>query len=559
MSSSSGDSGPRASWRRWINQTTIGCTILVLTVIGSLYQIATAAREAAPKGKTVVRISHWQLEAGYRDALQWAIDEYEKIHPDVHIEQVGITEKIYGQWLNCQLISNEAPDLAEMGMTNRAQDDSYTLRYFQPLSEVVAQPNKYNEGTELDGVSWKESFVDGMRGGYRPQLLEYYSIPTTMYTTRMYVNVGLLEEATGSRELPKTFGQYLDACRKLEELAESTGRKIIPASSCYRMDDWMILTKYRTGFTTKFEKDLDTDLDGLITNLETYVGYMNGYVSFQSPEVIAYYEAMQAMADTLGKGYAAVDRQQAQFRFNQGQTAFLVTGSWDAAGLKRRFDKLGWTLAVMDNPLPAKGERWGELMSGPSNEASLGGGGNYGVYKFSQNKEIATDFLKFITSQKINAEFNARALWLPITIGADVPDLLKPFIPRAEGFIAKIDMKIGSEVANRLTGQETLMFNREISYDQLARVVDETIRDPKIGGDRAFAMEYDRLMTESRSHERVLANMSAQILLNGNVSTGVGGIEEKYRKALIQHVRKNNGQETQHKFEQLRGRPIPSL
>ncbi len=200
------DSESRVGWRRWLNQTTIGFTVLAITVVASLVQITLAAREAAPKGKTVLRIAHWQLEAGYRDALQWTIDEYAKVRPDVHIEQVGITEKIYGQWLNCQLISNEAPDLAEMGMTNRAQDDSYTLRYFEPMSEVVAQPNKYNVGTELEGVAWKESFVDGMRGGYRPQLLEYYSIPTTMYTTRMYVNVGLLEEATGSRELPRTFG-----------------------------------------------------------------------------------------------------------------------------------------------------------------------------------------------------------------------------------------------------------------------------------------------------------------------------------------------------------------
>lgn len=562
MAADARDSETPNGWRRWINATTVGLTVLVLTVVASVVQVVRASRAAAPQGKTVLRIAHWQLEAGYRDSLAIAIKDYQRLHPDVHIEQVGITEKVYGQWLNCQLISGEAPDLAEMGMTNRASDDSYTLRYFQPLSEIVARPNPYNVGTPLEGVAWKESFIDGMRGGYRPQLLEYYSIPTTMSTTRVYVNVDLLEKATGSPETPKTYSQYLEACRKLEEYGVRTGEKIIAASSCYKMEDWMIMAKYRTGFTSKFEVELDANLDGTITPLETYVGYMKDQVSFKSPEVVAYYEAMLAMADTLGKGFAAVDRQQAQFRFNQGQTAFLVTGSWDAAGLKRRFDKLGWRLAVIDNPLPGKGEKWGELISGPPNEAGNAGSGNYGVYRFSKNQAVAVDFLKYLTSYKANADFNNRALWLPIVIGAEVDPLMKPFIPKSDGYTAKIDLKIGSQVANVLAGQETLYFNREVGYDQLVAEVDKTIRDANFGGEKAFSIEYDRVMNDARSHERVLANMSARMLLgNGAATAGETDAEaqSKYRKALIQHVRKNNGQEVNFRFKELTGRPVPPV
>jgi raffinose/stachyose/melibiose transport system substrate-binding protein len=556
------DSETAKGWRRWINATTVGLTVLLLTVAASIVQVVHASRLATPTGKTVLRISHWQLEAGYRDALDWVIKEYQKLHPDVHIEQVAITERVYGQWLNCQLISNEAPDLAEMGMTTRATDDSYTLRYFQPLSEIVAQPNHYNAGTPLEGVPWKESFIDGMRGGYRPQLLEYYSVPPTLVTTRVYVNVDLLEKATGSSKLPRTFGEYLAACRMLEEYGARTGQKIVPAASCYKMDDWMILSKYRTGFTSKYEGELDTDLDGIIKPLETYIGYMKGKISFKSPEVVAYYEAMLAMADTFGKGFAAVDRQQAQFRFNQGQAAFLITGSWDAAGLKQRFDKLGWRLAVIDNPLPAKGEKWGEFISGTNNEASIGGGGSYGVYKFSKNKGTAIDFLKFLTSYKTNAEFNNRALWLPIVIGAEVDPLMKPFMPKSEGYTANIDLRIGSQVADVLTGQETLFFNREISYDMMAAEVDKTIRNPSFGGVKAFSIEYDRLMNDARSQERVLANMSARMLLgDGSTTTGEteADMQLKYRKALIQHVRKNNGQEVNFRFRELTGKPIPPV
>jgi len=544
--------------RKYINATTIGCAVLFVAVAASFAQMLYAERQASPAGKKVIRISHWQLEAGYRDSLDWAIAEYAKVRPDVHIEQMGITERVYGQWLNCQLIANAAPDLAEMGGTKLVTDDSYTLRYFQPMGEIVSShPNPYNAGTILEGVPWKETFIDGMRGAYRPQLLEYYSVPTTMYTTRIYANLDLLKEATGSDELPKTFGEYLKACEQLKSLGERTGRKIIPAASCYRMDDWMVLAKYRTGFTSSMEADLDTDLDGVITPLETYAGFLRGKFSFETPSLVAYYESMVAMAETLGRGFPAIDRQQAQFMFNQGQSAFLVTGSWDAAGMKRTFDKRGWRLAVFDNPMPGPGEKWGEYFTGASNEAGVGGGGNYGVYKLSKNKDIAIDFLQFLTSLKINEEFNAKALWLPITIGADVPELMKPFMPRTTGYTAKIDLKIGSEVASALTGAETKLFNKEMSYDEMAKTVEAKIRNPNVGGDFAASIEYDRAKTESRSQERVLGMMSAMAMLRPQADTAEDQL--KYRKALMQHVRKNNAQEIHWRFETLRNKPIPPM
>jgi raffinose/stachyose/melibiose transport system substrate-binding protein len=544
---------------RWLNATTFGWAVLLAAFLASMGKIIQADRRAEPQGKIILRISHWQLETGYRDAMQWAIDEFEKRHPDVHIEQMHLSEQFYGQWLNCQLIANEAPDIAEMGSVSKfAAQDPYTLRYFMALGEVVARPNPYNAGTPLEGVPWKETFVDGMRGTYRPQLLEYFSVPTSISSTRIYVNLDLLKEATGSDAMPRTFGEYLKACDALRELGERTGRKIIPAASCYRMDDWAVLAKYRTPFTASFEPVLDSNLDGEISALETYAGLLRGQVSFQSPAVVAYYQAMEALADTLGKGFAAIDRQQAQFMFNQGQSAFLMTGSWDAAGLKQRFDKLGWRLGIMDTPLPAPDERWGQYISGRLNEAGSAGGGIYGVYKLSHNKDLAIEFLQFLTSVKINSGFNARALWVPITLGAEPADLMKPFVPNLKGFTSRIDFRAGSQVYKVLTGEELLLFNHEIDYATMSRTVDAALRNPAYGGDRAFSLEYEVQRQDARNQERVLAELNIEQLAHpDHADAAEADLDAKYRRALLQHVRKNNGEEVRWRFESLRHQPIP--
>ena len=47
----------------------------------------------------VIRVTHWQLEPGFREALQWAIDEYNQL-PEVKaagitVMQTPIAERVY--------------------------------------------------------------------------------------------------------------------------------------------------------------------------------------------------------------------------------------------------------------------------------------------------------------------------------------------------------------------------------------------------------------------------------------------------------------------------------
>ena len=56
----------------------------------SLARIMTIQETLFDPDRIVLRLSHWQLEAGYREALQDAIDAYESLNENVTIKPIAI-------------------------------------------------------------------------------------------------------------------------------------------------------------------------------------------------------------------------------------------------------------------------------------------------------------------------------------------------------------------------------------------------------------------------------------------------------------------------------------
>lgn len=99
---------------RWLNVNMLGVALMAGAMVLSLVRVMTIQKELFDPNKTIIHISHWQLELGYRQALQAVIDEYEKLQPGVEVVQMPVTERIYGQWLNTHLISGTALDIGFM-------------------------------------------------------------------------------------------------------------------------------------------------------------------------------------------------------------------------------------------------------------------------------------------------------------------------------------------------------------------------------------------------------------------------------------------------------------
>lgn len=158
--------------------------------------------------RPVIRIAHWQVEVGPREAMEALAAAYNARNPDVRVEVLAVPGNVYVQWLRTQLTGGTAPDIIEFGFWLHGSRD-IPARYFAPITDYVEQPNPYNRGTPQEQVRWRDTFLDGLNTaeGYVRDLNNYYAVTLCMLSMRLFYNADLLEEITGSREPPRTYGE----------------------------------------------------------------------------------------------------------------------------------------------------------------------------------------------------------------------------------------------------------------------------------------------------------------------------------------------------------------
>ena len=167
--------------------------------------------------RAVVRIAHWQIEAGPREGIDAMIKRYLELNPHVRVEQVAVPGRIYKQWLRTQLIGGTAPDIIEFGRLFNADD--IPPRFFEQISELVEKPNPYNKGTPLEGVRWRDTFKDGLDtpDTYIENLSNFYGVTLCTLSTRLFYNADLMEEISGSSEAPSSFAELRAFSEKLAQ------------------------------------------------------------------------------------------------------------------------------------------------------------------------------------------------------------------------------------------------------------------------------------------------------------------------------------------------------
>lgn len=539
----------------WMSMNLVGVLLLSGAFVVSMVRVFSVHQELFDPEVITLRISHWQLEAGYREAMDDVIKRYEELQASkgkkVRVLQMPVTERVYAQWLNTNLISHQAPDICLMGMSAMVNNEQYMARYFVPLTGIISQPNPYNKGTDLEKVAWRETFFDGMRGQYNTRLQDYFGVPTAAYNIRIFYNKDMFKAATGTDEAPKTFGELMEVCGKISAMGEREDRLIIPiAGSQYSIG--MFQDRYSAAFTSGLEPILDVDLDGTISQQEVYIGLADGKIGMSTPQIEAFHRCLRRLCQEFGRGFAGKDRQTAAFEFVQERSAMICTGSWDAASLFLQAEEVGFEVGLFDFPLPAKDEDFGQWVNGKATEAASGAAGAYGLYKFSRNFDQALDFLHYITSREINQIHMTKAEWIPVVLGTEPTGRMAPFTPDPIGFTGRTNMFYGGDVQTRYNGLLRTFLQGGITYEDLASQIEEAMRSPAYGGDRAWTLEWDDLVKQVRNQERMLASQ----LIRG-MMLGAQDAAEKHRQVLLQQVRTNNAENMRHRFREVRGFELP--
>ena len=526
----------------------MAAVFLAVSFVVSMIQINSVHEVYFDESKKNLRIAHWQLESGYRDALDHIIREYEKLHPEVAIHQVPITEKFYAQVVNTHLVGGTAPDLMEMGMSTMVSQDQYLQRYFEPMSGHVAKPNPYNAGTELEGVLWRETFIDGMRTAYRPSLQDYFGVPSSTFTQRIFYNRDLFRKVLGTDEPPQTFGQLLEVCRTIRQHAEQTGVLLVPiAGSKYNSP--IFFERYQAAFLAGYLSELDTNLDGGIGGMEMYAGLESGVFGWDSPPNQAAFGLIRDLSNHFQKGFMAVGREQAAFLFVQENAAMITSGSWDAESLFRQAD---FEVGIFDFPMPAGDEPYADQVRGRTSEASTGTGNAYGIHRYSRNKDVAIDFLQFLTSKAMNQQFNRDINWIPAVIGARPTKELEVFMPNPEGYTGTLYWFWGGRSRQVYDGGLTAFVQGEIGLDEFGKNVVDALQDNDYGWTRAAQDEFEVGRNNVRLQEQLLGILNSDALFEQTYADH----DRRFQEAMIRQVRADHGlNEYIHRFEtELQGK-----
>jgi ABC-type glycerol-3-phosphate transport system substrate-binding protein len=453
----------------------IGFTLLLVCFGIALAQVFNRHRAASNPDEIVIRIAHWQLESGIRDALDTLARDYERLNPGVRIEQNPIPERIYPSWLKTQLVGGTAPDLIQVG---KGSDDETLARFFRPLTEAVELPNPYNAGTPLAGIRWRDTFVDGLTGteSYKPNLLEYYGIPLSMITIRMYYNVTEWKRILGDTPPPADYDAFISICERVQEHAAKTGEVLFPVAGSNYGTPWFAGALIGSQ-TQRLAQRLDDTLSLRPNPAENALQFLSGRWTLDDPEFVNGLQLARQIGRFAQPGFIQAHREDAAFYFVQGRALMIVTGSWDAPSFRALAP---FELSAFKLPLPRPDHpRYGAGVLGDTSESETPTGACFGLTRASAHPERALDFLHFLTSRRGNTTFSEVSSWLPSVIDIDLPPLVRPFAPVVDGYVGGIGIDVGGGASvNRIINSNlNTLFDANTDISKLQNLLRERLPD----------------------------------------------------------------------------------
>jgi len=409
---------------------------LLLLGLGYLVAVGLMLRHAtneARSDRVTIRMSQWQLEGGMRQAFAAMIRRYEELNPRVHVELISIPDRTYRQWALTQLIGGDAPDIVEY-----ARDFNHVSRFFAPLTDEVMKPNPYNRGTPLEGVPWRDTFLDAMMNpdGFSAELNQYYAPTLTQISLRLVYNRPLLKKITGADQPPRNYREFVALCERVQAYSREHGLDLAPLANT--KDTVIALAGFMMECAASgLAARIDRRHVYAFTSQELALSYLRGEWSFREPELHAGFELLHDLGQYSTPGFLQLSRDSGIMDFVRQRTLMVVTPSWEASSLKELCD---FELGAFRYPMPLQDDPvYGSLMLGPYADGRLGT--TLGLYlnRATKHRAEALDFLHFLTSVEGNQIFTDVSTWLPSVVGVKASEYSRKFLPVYDGYIWTLD------------------------------------------------------------------------------------------------------------------------
>ena len=323
-----------------------------------------ASEESSADGKITLRVVDWSDgSASQREEFH---KKYMEEHPNINIEYTMLTVDQFKNTIVTMIKSGEGPDIfpIPVGLTLSTAVEE---EWYQPINQYVTDdfaasfdPLSFAEGVTHIGEDW-------------------YTITEVMPTIQclFFYNKDVLENA-GVKEVPKTYSEFLEACKKVTENGNGNVYGLIDGGK-------------QTNRMDVLARSLAAAAGGKVA-ATTKVLVDNGVAPYDTDEMKAAMGLIQNLVNdgSIHPDTINISAPEARELFAQGQAAFLCQGMWCIPSWDANYPDLNY--GVMAVPVPdGAGETYvqaGELSPW------------IGIYKQSKHPQEAADYLMALYSEE---------------------------------------------------------------------------------------------------------------------------------------------------------------
>jgi len=379
----------------------------------------------------------------------WLIDvdkAFEKAHPGVKVNHVAQSHTEYYQILKAaEAAAGEAggPDVVMIHQGSRVLDHKASLvaldRYLEPeLKQAIVGWELTSEGLSAEG---------------KP-----YAVPVAVQGNAWYYNKEILTKAGVDPEVPPaTWDEFLAVCDKVKAIG------VAPIACGEKEGDWADWFLNSSSFL-ELSADEATKLQ-------------RGEMAWTDPKVAALFERLEQLGERefFQKGFLSTPLfPDAGEVFMRGEAAFCLGLLSDVAHWKEFGEILGeGNLGVM--PCPGTGT------------IPVGGGFAYGITSWSQQPDLAFEYIKLIVSDDNANEFLKQAGSFPANQNFDPQLIADPNAKVIAGWLAEkrvaapLTGKIPTEVVESIKREGQRILSRQTDVPAALKAIEATAERTRTG------------------------------------------------------------------------------
>ena len=266
-----------------------------------------------PTEKITIRFGDWADTDRHKNAIQHAIDVYNKIQPNVEVEWVPMTFENAQTWTTMQLTGGTAPDIFHSKLP--WANDNYSKGYVRDLAGLLDSKSPYVD-TETFGDFFSPSILRQLPDGNGV----ISGLCTFVDITKIYYNKALFEQA-GITELPDTWNEFMDIQQKLLDngTVPFAFPNSKPADNIYNWCERLL--------TYQVVEDIIPELDingsGTVENNEICRGIDLDLIKIDSDPYQTVFPLIKEWSKYWSQGYNSIDATTAEQMFVRQEAAMF--------------------------------------------------------------------------------------------------------------------------------------------------------------------------------------------------------------------------------------------